>query len=321
MGLILLVAANAPGARGQVEVGQLQSQEARPQQPVTANSTPSPAEYQAFSSALSQGSPAEQAAALQSFLDSYPQSALAGQARRLLAINTARDRASRSGVARQGTIPGPALRPAAGTGVPERSSTNQPAVRPSATAGTPAASTPIGSAAAHRAVIDLAPHTLTIRADNSSLAQIFRDLSASTGLKVEGLAHDERIYGSFGPGDPHDVLTALINGLGYNFMMVGESSRGVPRQLILTTQAAQAQGEAQPASAPPAEMEQEEVVVQDDQMQPEVQEPGRSFMPPQIPAGQGPGANRTTQQMLDELRQMHPQQQDNPPQPPQTPQQ
>jgi hypothetical protein len=152
---------------------------------------------------------------------------------------------------------------------------------------------------AHPAVIEVAPHSLTIRANDSSLSQILRDLSATSNMTIQGLGRDERIYGNFGPGEPRDVIFSLIDGLNYNVLMVGESKSGIPRQIILSPRAMETVQQQGAVRAP--EAEQDDEAAQDDQTP--VQQPvqGRAYVPPNAP---GPGAGALTRaQMLEQLRQ------------------
>jgi hypothetical protein len=75
---------------------------------------------------------------------------------------------------------------------------------------------------------------LRIDAANSSLQQILTDVAAATGASVEGLTKDERIFGDFGPAPARDVLAQLLQGTGYNIMLIGDQGKGVPRQIVLT---------------------------------------------------------------------------------------
>ena len=75
---------------------------------------------------------------------------------------------------------------------------------------------------------------LTVKADNSSLSQILHQVSSAMGMKLDGLGGDERVFGSFGPGAPREVLTALLDGTSYNVMMVGDLPNGAPRELLLS---------------------------------------------------------------------------------------
>jgi hypothetical protein len=87
------------------------------------------------------------------------------------------------------------------------------------------------------ATVTAGNNELTVKADNSSLAQILQQVSSETGMKLDGLGGDERVFGSFGPGAPREVLTALLNGTSYNVMMVGDLPNGAPRELLLTSRA------------------------------------------------------------------------------------
>jgi hypothetical protein len=79
---------------------------------------------------------------------------------------------------------------------------------------------------------------LSVKADNSSLSQILHQVSSATGMKLDGLGSDERVFGIFGPGEPREVLTALLNGTSYNVMMVGDLPNGAPRELLLSRRGA-----------------------------------------------------------------------------------
>ena len=56
------------------------------------------------------------------------------------------------------------------------------------------------------------------------------DVSLKTGAKVEGVGADERIFGAYGPGPARDVLTELLDGSGYNILMIGDLGQGTPRR-------------------------------------------------------------------------------------------
>jgi hypothetical protein len=94
---------------------------------------------------------------------------------------------------------------------------------------------------------------LLISAQNSSLKQILDDIAAATGAKVEGLGADQRIFGSYGPGKAHEVLTQLLDGTGYNVLLIGDQGAGTPRQIVLTSRngSSNTQAAANPASPPP----------------------------------------------------------------------
>ena len=150
---------------------------------------------------------------------------------------------------------------------------------------------------------------LRIDASNSSLQQILNDVSATTGAKVEGLSSDQRVFGAYGPGRARDVLSQLLQGSGYNVIMIGDQGRGTPRQILLSTRAA---GNTQSIakSAPTSNSDDDDA---DDQPPP----------PEPTPAPIHPGfPPRSPQQIMQEMqqRQQQMQQQQQQPQPQNNPQ-
>lgn len=97
------------------------------------------------------------------------------------------------------------------------------------------------------ATVTATNNELTVKADNSSLSQILHQVSSAMGMKLDGLGGDERVFGSFGPGAPREVLTALLDGTSYNVMMVGDLPNGAPREFLLSHRGAE--GATPPPSA------------------------------------------------------------------------
>jgi hypothetical protein len=147
---------------------------------------------------------------------------------------------------------------------------------------------------------------LRIDAANSSLQQILKEVSADTGAKVEGATTDQRIYGSYGPGPARDVLAQLLDGSGYNVLMIGDQGEGTPRQIVLS---------ARPSGPAPVNAGGGRSVANDDDYeaeQPQQLEPPNfrnSFQPPvpQPPPGAPP---RTPQQIMQEMQQRQEQMQE-----------
>jgi len=145
-------------------------------------------------------------------------------------------------------------------------------------------------------------HGLKIDATNSSLQQILKDVATATGVKVDGMSSDQRVFGTYGPGQARDVLSQLLQGSGYNVIMIGDQGQGTPRQILLSTRqsSGQANSEDDDADEPPAPQEPEQ--------------PVRPAFPPGTPP-------RSPQQIMQEMqqRQQQIQQQQNQPQQPQQP--
>lgn len=84
------------------------------------------------------------------------------------------------------------------------------------------------------AAITLNAGLLTVSASDSDLRSIFQMISQESGMIIEGQVSDTRVFGIYGPKPPQIVLTELLDGLGYNILMVGVSDRGMPNRLVLT---------------------------------------------------------------------------------------
>jgi len=151
---------------------------------------------------------------------------------------------------------------------------------------------------------------LRIDAANSSLEQILKDVSTATGAKVDGLTTDQRVFGAFGPGQARDVLSQLLQGSGYNVIMIGDQGQGTPRQILLSPRQAAAN---QPAARTmPTPANDEENDVEDQPPAPDPAAPARPGFPPGAPP-------RSPQQIMQEMQQRQQQQQQQP-QPPNNPQ-
>lgn len=163
---------------------------------------------------------------------------------------------------------------------------------------------------------------LSVKAENSSLTAILHDISMKTGMNIDGLSKDQRIFGTYGPAAPREVLSALLDGVGYNVMMIGALTNGAPRQLVLTPRTTgpsiggggnrampgartnnnnnDDEDDAQDAQDPNL------IQAQQDQNQNQNQNQDQQQPPPTTPPGQNNA--RTPQQMLQEIQQMRQQQ-------------
>jgi len=167
------------------------------------------------------------------------------------------------------------------------------------------------------ASVTLSSGELAVKADNSSLSQILGQLASTSGMTINGLNKDQRVFGSYGPGTPQQVLSALLDGAGYNVMMLGISRDGAPRQLILTarsntpTMPAQQQASQDDDQPPPADEDENQ-----NNDSPPVNFPERinPVIPHESPDGQQNGGVKTPQQILQELQQLRQQQQQQQPQ-------
>ena len=177
---------------------------------------------------------------------------------------------------------------------------------------------------------------LTILAQNATLSQVLRSVQSLTGASIDMPAgtSNERVVGQLGPGQPRDVLNALLNGTKFNYIILGVNGNpGAVQKVILTTlKPATPVNTAQNNPPPPDESQDE-----DNYGEPELQAPlpsqmrhrpnmpGRvpeAFNPQQLPQVQSiqpvpdnsgdntpPDGAKTPEQLLQELQQMQQQQQ------------
>ncbi|HWG22348.1 MAG TPA: hypothetical protein VG225_17620 [Terracidiphilus sp.] len=152
---------------------------------------------------------------------------------------------------------------------------------------------------------------LHIAATNASLSRILAEVSTETGAKIEGLAGDERVFGNYGPGNANDVLSQLLHGSSYDFLLLGDQGQGTPREVILSPRNSAAGAPGSPdINRPNPEP------AQDDDNGQESDE-GQPFQPPQpIQAPQRPNmgqpfnprAPMTPQERMQQMQQMRQQQ-------------
>jgi hypothetical protein len=88
----------------------------------------------------------------------------------------------------------------------------------------------------HRAQVIYAGDQVNIRANDSSLNQILRSISRSTGLKITGGVQDERVFGDYGPASLSAVLATLLDGTGTNILFLAGDATNPP-ELVLTPRA------------------------------------------------------------------------------------
>jgi len=141
-------------------------------------------------------------------------------------------------------------------------------------------------------------HGLSIYAANSSLQQILKDVSLATGAKVDGMTGDQRVFGAYGPAPARDVLSQLLQGAGYNVLMIGDLGEGTPRQILLTARRAGTESQ-----APTATDSDDNSGGDDDSASDNDADDQQQVQPPMRPGFPG-GFPRTPQQLLEERQRM-----------------
>lgn len=161
----------------------------------------------------------------------------------------------------------------------------------------PPAQPPVSAAA----TVLLSNGSLQVKANNSDLSQILTQVAADGGMTIDGSVPNVKVYGTYGPADSRQVLTDLLTGLGYNFVMVGTTSSGVPSRLLLTARSNQISPSPPTVYVPPSRnITPPETSASEDQ-------PGPGAIVNVPPAGSDDPQERA-QQNLQRLQQMHDQQ-------------
>ena len=154
---------------------------------------------------------------------------------------------------------------------------------------------------------------LTITAQNSTLGDILRAVRNQTGAAVDVPANaTERVVGNFGPGPARDVLSSLLNGSHFNYVLMGSATNpDALEHVILTVKSGPEQPAAASATAsatPPAPAENVEMTTEDQAPDPAEEnnglfadDPGQSGEQTPTPFGQPVNA-RTPEQMLQDLQ-------------------
>lgn len=148
---------------------------------------------------------------------------------------------------------------------------------------------------------------LLVVASNSSLAQILKEVSLETGVKVEGMDADQRIFGTYGPGPARDVILQLLDGSGYDVLMIGDRGEGTPRRITLTSRSGSAaKSMANNTPAPQSNQDtDEDQTAPEPQVEQEPPQPNQNGVVPPVPM-------RTPQQIMQEIQErQHEQQNQN----------
>jgi hypothetical protein len=162
---------------------------------------------------------------------------------------------------------------------------------------------------AHRATVTYEDSLLTVKAHNSSLNQILRAIMRETGLQITGGVNDERVYGVYGPDRVSTLLAGLLDGTGTNILYM-PATADQPAKLTLTPRNGQS---APPPSATASddllpdgpEDDRSPPATQANTGQPNAGQPNGSATANTVPAAGAPGPPHTTDEIYQELLQLH----------------
>jgi hypothetical protein len=139
-------------------------------------------------------------------------------------------------------------------GKQRRAAANQPAQgQPAAQAAPAAPPATLAELPASPPEVSFQGGELTITAQNSTLGDILKAVRAQTGATIDlpGTA-SERVVGHFGPAPARDVLTSLLNGSHFNYLLLGSSTdpNALDRVILMAKSGAPAESSAPPAGEP-----------------------------------------------------------------------
>lgn len=145
---------------------------------------------------------------------------------------------------------------------------------------------------------------LSVDSRNARLTDILTGIRAKTGIQFEGLpTGQDRVAGKFGPAPADEVLTSLLQGLHYDYVIIGMPENPSTVQKVILTPTA---GASTVAANPGAQRADNANSDDDDSSDESPAEPSESAQPqaaqptqPRI--GNGP---KTPEQLLEELRKM-----------------
>src|SRR5262249_16893964 len=160
------------------------------------------------------------------------------------------------------------------------------------TANAPAAVIPQPAPAPH-AQVNFHQRNLTLHADRATLAEFLFAIPQRTGadIPIPAGAEQEQVVTDAGPGAAKDVLTSLLNGTHFNFIVVGsDQNDGGLKSVILSPKS-------EVETAMPAGMQPVNPVVQDQdvpdvpqeqgQLPPPTEPPAPPMQPNDVPGAQG----------------------------------
>jgi hypothetical protein len=207
---------------------------------------------------------------------------------------------------------------------------------PSGPTGRPVQQIPLDSIAAVPPQVSYQDKQLTIVAPNSTLADILRAVRKQTGADIEIPAAPERVVTHLGPGPARDVLSDLLNGSRFNYVLLGSPGNdAILTRVVLVPKTGQDAGAppvptpdgqpaAQAANTPPPDQDpQADANDADSNDDNAAEDNGDQAAEAEQPPAANPDqpAVKTPQQMLQEMQQrqlmiQQGQQQQQPGQPP-----
>src|SRR5437899_6131488 len=143
-------------------------------------------------------------------------------------------------------------------------------------------STPLPSKPAPRLNVNFQNGRLTIWANKATHAEVLSEIHRQTGaeIPIPADAGQDQVIANLGPGPSRDVMTALLNGSRFNFILVGSDRDATQLKSVILT--ARGEGASQPAieiPSTPVEQSDPEPAPPEEIPPPPVQQPTPETVP------------------------------------------
>lgn len=151
---------------------------------------------------------------------------------------------------------------------------------------------------------------LSIHAENSTLADVLNDVRSKTGtqIQVPPGASTERVVVQQGPAPLRDALVALLQGSGFDYIILGSAQNPeTVERVLLTPHVANSAAAMQPAYNSQRNEYQYQPEIDQNSEAPGMPLPQPEPVQPNVgqsPAGQSSGGIKTPEQLLRELQQL-----------------
>jgi hypothetical protein len=180
-----------------------------------------------------------------------------------------------------------------GAGNVEIAGKNPPPRQPASTAAIPPTTVPT-SAPPPNLQVNFQRGELTVHAQKATLAEVLYAIQQRTGadIPIPAGAEQEQVVADAGPGPAKDVLTALLTGTRFNFIVVGsDQNDGGLRSVILSPKSdlgTSMPAGMQPATPVPQEQDVPDVPQEQVQLPPPDAPPPPPMQPNEVPGQQPP---------------------------------
>jgi len=157
---------------------------------------------------------------------------------------------------------------------------------------------------------------LSVESTNARLGDIFNAIRAKAGIQFEGLPtgqEKDRVAGKFGPAPADQVLTSLLQGSHFDYVIIGmPENPSLVQRVILTPNPGSGAVAAAPGTQPVQHAEGDEDDDSGDDSSAESPDQAQgSQQPPPAQGAQHPAGPKNAEELLNELKRMQQQAQQN----------